>query len=64
MATSIRNLVTGGVLNGSVNLLPVQTGNSGKFLTTNGTNTAWVTPTAVDVGASSQSLVNLVLMGL
>ena len=29
------------------NLAPVQTGNSGKFLTTNGTDTSWATPAAV-----------------
>ena len=29
------------------NLAPTQTSNSGKFLTTNGTNTSWATPAAV-----------------
>jgi hypothetical protein len=59
---------------------PDQTGNSGKYLSTDGTNVLWsavtagvasvngktgvVVLTAADVGAANQSMVNLLLMGL
>jgi len=60
--------------------LPSQTGNAGKFLTTDGTDASWadvtagvasvngqtgvVVLTASDVGAANQAAVNLLLMGL
>lgn len=37
-------------------LVPSQTGNSGKFLTTNGTNTSWGTPTGGSPGGSNQQV--------
>lgn len=65
---------------GQVEALPAQTGEAGKYLTTDGTTASWaevsagvssvngqtgdVVLTAPDVGAASQSLCNILLMGL
>lgn len=40
-------------------LLPTQSGNSGRFLTTNGTNTSWATVSASPAGSNGQVQFNL-----